>query len=228
MFRRLVALSLASGLVLAGCELFTAPRTGYGAVFSVRGTMTSTTCGVGAPSTAAMLSFNVEVRLDQTRLRWSVPTAGITAQSTLDSSRRFTLVDDRIMPIRAANYRLGLGACSLRRFDVLEGRVGGAFPLLDRVDTEDSSADAEDPLDAAMFDAASLTDASLTDASLADAAQSGPPALDSLRETVGWAVAPGADCRDMIGVGPGQFVTLPCEQRWTFDARYEPSLRVTR
>lgn len=223
MFRRLVALALASSLALAGCELFTAPRTGHGAVFSVRGTMTNTTCGVGAPSTAAMLSFNVEVRLDQARLRWSVPTAGITAQSTLDSSRRFTLVDDRVMPIRAANYRLGLGACSLRRFDVLEGRVGGAFPLLDPVDAADAHADAEDPLDAAMFDAASITDASL-----ADAAPSGPPALDSLRETVGWAVVPGADCRDMIGVGPGQFVTLPCEQRWTFDAQYEPTLRVTR
>jgi hypothetical protein len=223
MFRRLVALSLASGLALAGCELFTAPRGGQGAVFSVRGTMTSTTCGAGAPSTAPTLSFNVEIRLEQTRLRWSVPTAGISAQSSLDSSRRFTLVDDRIMQIRAANLRLGLGACSLRRFDVLEGRVAGAFPSLDPTDAGDSSVDADDPLDAAMFDAASLTDASLTDAS-----SSGPPALDSLRETVGWAVAPGADCRDMIGVGPGQFVTLPCEQRWTFDARYEPTLRVTR
>lgn len=223
MVRHLGALSLASGLVLAGCELFTAPRGDRGAVFSVRGTMTHSSCGAGAPSTAATLSFTVEVRIDRGRLRWSVPTAGITAQATLDSSQRFTLVDDRIIPIRAANPRLGLGPCSLRRFDVLEGRVGGNFPPLDPVEYLDSNADGANPLDAAMFDAASLVDSSL-----ADASPSALPTLDTLRETVGWAVVPGADCRDLIGVGPGQFVTLPCEQRWIFEAQYEPSLRVTR
>lgn len=221
MFRRLALLSVSSMLALAGCDMFTSPRVGQGAVFSLRGTMTSSSCGAGAPSSATTLAFNVEVRVEPTRMRWSVPSAGISAQSALDATSRFTLVDDRIMPIRAANVRLGLGACSLRRFDVLEGRVGGVFPPLDPSDAGDAG-DA-DPLDAAMFDASATADASL-----ADGAASGPPALEALRESVGWAVAPGADCRDLIGVGPGQFVTLPCEQRWSFDARYEPSLRVTR
>jgi hypothetical protein len=226
MFRRLASSTVALSLALSGCELFTAPAGGYGAVFSVRGAIASNSCGAGAPSSNTTVAYNVEIRVDSSRLRWSIPSAGVSAQATIDAtSQRFTLVDDKVVSVRAANPRVGLGPCALRRFDVLEGRVDGVFPSLARSDAGDAS----DPLDAAMFDA---SDAFAADGSYlvadADAARTGPPALHNLRETVGWAVVSGADCRDMIGVGPGQFVTLPCEQSWLLDARYEPTLALSR
>lgn len=229
MFRPLTAVAALVALSSLACDSW-APRTGQGAVFSVRGAMVSNSCGAGAPSSNATLSYNVEIRLDRTSLRWSIPSAGINAQATVDATtRRFQLVDDRAVVLRAANTRTGLAACAMRRYDVLEGRVRGVFPALDPQDAGD--ADAGDPLDAAMFDGgdamASMGDAALLDDS-GDVIESGPPTLEGLRETVGWAVLAGADCRDFFGVGPGQFVAMPCEQSWALDARYEPTLRVSR
>ena len=227
MFRPLTAVAAFVALTSLACDAW-APRAGQGAVFSIRGAMVSNSCGIGAPSSNATLSYNVEIRLDRSTLRWSIPSANISAQAAVDAStRRFVLVDDRAVVLRAANARTGLAACAMRRFDVLEGRVRGVFPALDPQD----GGDAGDPLDGAMFDAgdamASMGDAALRDDS-GDVIESGPPALEGLRETIGWAVLAGADCRDFIGVGPGQFVATPCEQSWALDARYEPTLRVSR
>ncbi len=225
MFRRLSCLLLLGSVVAVGCEPLL-PRTGQGAVFSIRGAMVNNSCGVGAPNSAATVAYNVEIRVDRASLRWSIPSAGIQAQTSIDATtQRFRLVDDRAVVLRAANARVGLAACAMRRYDVLEGRVSGVFPALDPQDGGDGG----DPLDGAMFDASDVigVDAALRD-DAGDVVESGPPALESMRETVGWAVLSGADCRDLVGVGPGQFVTLPCEQTWSLDARYEPSLRVTR
>jgi hypothetical protein len=228
MNRLAVASTLVALLASAACE--TGPRVGNGAVFRVRASMTNNSCGAGAPSAQTSLAYDAEVIINgQQSLSWRVRAAGISAQATVDGATgAFRLVDDRIVAVRNADRRRELGACALRRFDVIEGRVAGTFPPLDPL--ADSGGRAVDPLVDAMVDADAMRDPMIvTDAGVdGGPRRDGFPALEELRESVGWAVAAGADCRDLIGVGPSQFVTLPCQMSWSMTAQWNPEARVSR
>lgn len=228
MQRSMLAPALVLFFAASACE--TGPRTGNGAVFRVRGAMTTNSCGAGAPSAQSSLSFDAEIVLSsQHTLSWKIPAARISAQTTVDATTgAFRLVDDRVVVVRAADPRRELAACALRRFDVLEGRIAGEFPPLDPL--ADSGGHAVDPLVDAMVDADAMRDPIIVTDSGVDggARRTGFPGLDELRESVGWAVVPNADCRDIIGVGPSQFVTLPCQMSWTMSAEWNPEARVSR
>ncbi|MBL8683381.1 MAG: hypothetical protein JNK05_29705 [Myxococcales bacterium] len=225
-----IALGSTLALLLATAACETGPRTGNGAVFRVRAAMTSNSCGAGAPSAQSSFAFDAEVILSaQQSLTWRIPAARISAQTTLDvTTGAFRLVDDRVVVVRAADPRRELGVCALRRFDVIEGRIAGQFPALDPL--ADSGGRAVDPLADAMVDADAMRDpVIITDAGVdGGARRSGYPGLDELRESVGYAVVPGADCRDIVGVGPSQFIALPCQMNWTMSAEWNPEAAVSR
>lgn len=191
--------------------------------------MSSNRCGVAAPQATPNLDFEVEIVIDQGALRWAVPSARIVATTTLDQQGTFRLVDDRVVVLRPEDRRRGLSACALRRFDVVDGRAAGRFPPLDPMLGNDATlqeaAMSDRLLDVALFDASLLASSDGGDAA---AQREGSPSLEQLRETVGWALVPGADCSDFIGVGPGQFVSLPCEMSWQMDAQWRPDARVSR
>jgi hypothetical protein len=230
-------LVLALALGAPACELLLPPQ-GNGAVFAIRGAMVANSCGANAPSSLPSLSFDAEIVLHQGSLRWAVPAAGIQASTRVDGATgAFRLVDDRVVVLRAEDRRRGIVACAVRRIDVIDGRVAGDFPPIDPAAREGGLADG------ALADATQLADGAplsvgdaelradggaVTDAAVGDGGAPGAPALESLHETVGWAVIPGADCRDRLGVAEGQFITLPCEQRWNLDARYRPDRAVRR
>jgi hypothetical protein len=206
--------------LLGGCGPSTRP--GAGAVFSIRGQMVNNSCGLNAPSALPTLAFDVEVRELDGLLRWSVPSAGILATAAIDPrTRSFRFVDDRVLLLRPEDRRSGLAACAVRRLDVIDGRLSGTLPPLDPL---------QNSLDAGMavsLDAMTPGDAALRADGSTDGGSSWP-ALESVVETVGWAVVPGADCRDALGLGAGQFIALPCEQRWTMDARWRPEVAPSR
>jgi hypothetical protein len=197
-------------------------RQGTGAVFAVRGAMIANSCGTNAPSSAATLAFDLELIAQSNTLKWRIPASGIAASTRFDpaTASAFRFVDDRVVTLRPADRRSGVAACVLRRLDVIDGRLSGTLLPLDPLSNPDDAGMSVD------LDANAPGDASLR----ADGgdASSPWPALHDMTETVGWAVVSGADCRDFIGITPGQFVTLPCEQRWTFDARWKPESTVSR
>jgi hypothetical protein len=208
----------------AGCG--PSARSGNGAVFSIRGQMVANSCGLNAPSALPTLSFDVELRERDGLVRWVIPSSGIFATGALDPrTRAFRFVDDRVLVLRPEDRRRGLAACAVRRLDVIDGRLSGTLPALD------AAPDAQGQGMAIPLDAMAPGDASLRDDAGADGGTDGGagwPALEGVVETVGWAVVQGADCRDALGLSAGQFIALPCEQRWTMDARWRPEVSPSR
>lgn len=197
-------------------------RVGQGAVFQVAGVMQSNACGALAPSSARTLDYRVAIEVDRNALTWKIPSSAIEARGAHDATRSsFQLLDDRTLLLRQADRRLQIAACVVRRIDLIEGTLRGRLLPLETPANDGGGAIDDSAVMSDASDGSEASDAS--DAGASDASASGPPAFTA-SETVGWAVVPGADCRDLIGVGSGQFIQLPCEQRWSLEGSFHSAV----
>ncbi len=191
-------------IVLAGCGE-PAPPHGHVGTFDVRANMMINSCGPQSVSIAAHLQYEARLGYDRGVATWELTQSRVSATglwTEVPPSFRFT--HESYSTLRAADSRYGLAACVMRRYDLIEGTLSGALRDLSL-----------QPLDAAISEAG--LDATAMDGGDLATGSDGGTTTFGATETIAYGVAEGADCRDFIGVGSGQFLTLPCQITYAMD-----------
>jgi hypothetical protein len=179
MLRR-VAFVLVSTLALNACDDGTEGEP-LG-VFVVQATRTANTCGAQMSGKLQSARFNVSLALQSGVLRWT-PEGAVAASGSYDVYQRtFRIAVENSTQAIAANRRLDIPGCVLRRVDVIEG-----------------------VLDVRGGDAGTAQDAG-------GGVDAGAAVVGSFRghETIAYGTESG-DCSALIGVGQGQALALPCQ-----------------
>lgn len=178
--------------------------------FDVVETLVENTCGPQSVQVQPVVRYQVDLNVDQTRSRWRVVGTNADAAGSYDErTRAFEFASDSSQQLRAANQRYGIAACVMRRLDVIDGTLSGELPHGD-AGLDEAGTDVVAGIDAAIDDAGEPGDAAV------DGGDAGPsvPAAFAATETIVYGPVSGADCRDFVGANDGQYLTLPCEQRY--------------
>jgi hypothetical protein len=167
--------------------------------FEVHALMMTNTCGPQAVSIPAALQYQARLGYNRGVASWELPQSRISATgSWTDVPPSFRFTNDTYRTVREAVPVYGLAACVMHRFDVIEGTLSGSL--------HDLAAEAA-ALDANPMDGLDATEQLVPD----DAGTDAGPASIAATETIAYGPSAGSDCRDAIGVGQGQFLTLPCQ-----------------
>jgi len=188
---------LAAGIACSGCDA--SLPSGHAGTFAVQGTMTVNTCGPQAVVALSHLMFGAVLAYSRGRSTWSLPQTGVTVSGTWsDAPPEFRVSTSQYSTLRPGDRRYQLAACVIERFDVIDGTVSGLLPEAN-VTPLDSGVDV-------IPDGATLLPP-----------DAGGATTFTATETIVYGAASGADCRDFIGAGQGQYLTLPCELVYAMD-----------
>jgi hypothetical protein len=176
--------------LVAGCD--PTPRQGHSGTFDVQATMMTNTCG-SQVSGSSHLSFQAQLAYNNTGAStWTLPQTGASASGTWTAAPpSFRVTLDQYSMLRQGDARYQLAPCEIHRFDVIDGNVTGVLP----------------DVNATMLDAGANM---VMDGASMLVPDAGPTTF-AATETIEYGVVDGADCHDFLGVGQGQFLTLPCE-----------------